>query len=78
MSAYILVDEAPKTCESCVLKDCYDNCLLIDGSEDMDFEEQKENCPIKSFPEERKKSYKPGYKTGYNDGWNDCLDVLRD
>lgn len=78
MSAYILVDEAPKTCESCALKDCYDNCLLIDNSEDMDFAEQKEKYPIKFFPEERKKFYKPGYKTGYNDGWNDCLDVLRD
>lgn len=75
---YILLDEAPRACESCTLRDKDGSCLLIVNSEDMDFKEQKENCPIKSFPEERKKSYKPGYKTGYNDGWNDCLDVLRD
>ena len=53
MSAYILVDEAPRACESCTLRDKGGSCLLIDNSEDMDFEEQKENCPIKSFPEER-------------------------
>ena len=76
MSAYILLDDIPDMCESCPIAREDGDCPLQINSHMMDWKEQKLDCPIREFPDERKRGYKKGYKTGYNDGWNDCLDEI--
>lgn len=78
MSAYILLDDIPESCESCKFKDRYGNCILNEDAEELTYEEQKAQCQIKPLPTEKKRSYKKGYKSGYADGWDDCLETLEE
>lgn len=78
MTAYILFDDIPDSCESCPIRSYNSECPLQEDIEPTGYEEQKDRCPIRALPRERKHNLAQGYKSGYDNGWNDCLEALMD
>lgn len=74
MNGYILIDEIPSDCMECDFG--IDYCCALQKTIYSNFSEQKEHCPIRPLPNNRKTTYQKGYKSGYNNGWNDCIDAI--